>query len=138
MIEHHVDFKDEYFDSTFELRNKDGKYNVMAYILSDQFDESIKVCRFEGNGGNLTMRKEFGHGYIFKVYNEIKDYMQSQINIPHTYFDHGTRRDEYLYNETAFVEAWKNAILHNDYPEGYYPAIYLFDDHLEVFSNGYP
>lgn len=30
--EHHVEFKDEYFDSTFELRNEEGKYNEMAYL----------------------------------------------------------------------------------------------------------
>lgn len=110
----------------------------MAYLLSDQFNESIKVCRFKGKGGNLVMRKEFGNGCLFKIYNEVKDYMQSQENIVKTYFDAGTRRDEYLYNQVAFVEAWKNAILHNNYAEKQYPAIYLFDDHLEVFSNGNP
>jgi predicted HTH transcriptional regulator len=136
--EHRVEFKDEYFDSTFELRNEEGKYNEMAYLLSDQFNESIKVCRFKGKGGNLVMRKEFGNGCLFKIYNEVKDYMQSQENIVKTYFDAGTRRDEYLYNQVAFVEAWKNAILHNNYAEKQYPAIYLFDDHLEVFSNGNP
>ena len=36
------------------------------------------------------------------------------------------------------MEAWKNAILHNNYVEKHYPAIYLYDDHLEVFSNGNP
>ena len=37
----------------------------------------------------------------------------------------------------AFVEAWKNAILHNDYAERQYPQIYLYDDRLEVLSHGY-
>ena len=30
--------------------------------------------------------------------------MQSQQNIVKTYFDNGIRRDEYLYNQVAFVE----------------------------------
>ena len=51
--------------------------------------------------------------------------MQSQQNIVKTYFDNGIRRDEYLYNQVAFVEAWKNAISHNDYAERQYPQIYL-------------
>ena len=63
--------------------------------------------------------------------------MQSQQNIVKTYFDNGIRRDEYLYNQVAFVEAWKNAILHNDYAERQYPQIYLYDDRLEVLSHGY-
>ena len=84
------------------------------------------------------MRKEFGNGCLFKIYNEVKDYMQSQENIVKTYFDADTRRDEYLYNQVAFVETWKNAILHNNYAEKQYLALYLFDEYLEVFSNSNP
>ena len=136
--EHKVSFTNDNFDETFELRNAEGFYNEMAYLLSDQFNESVKVCRFKGDGGNLVLRQEFGRGCLFKIYNDVKDYMRNQVNIPRTYFDHGQRRDEFLYDEVSFVEAWKNAILHNNYVEEQYPAIYLFDDHLEVFSNGNP
>ena len=135
--EKQISYEKDSFAETFKLLDKDGKYNEMAYLLSDQFDESIKVCRFKGDGGNLVMRKEFGKGCIFKIFNEVKDYMQSQQNIVKTYFDNGIRRDEYLYNQVAFVEAWKNAILHNDYAERQYPQIYLYDDRLEVLSHGY-
>lgn len=135
--EKQISYEKDSFAETFKLLDKDGKYNEMAYLLSDQFDESIKVCRFKGDGGNLVMRKEFGKGCIFKIFNEVKDYMQSQQNIVKTYFDNGIRRDEYLYNQVAFVEAWKNAILHNDYVERQYPQIYLYDDRLEVLSHGY-
>ena len=41
--------------------------------------------------------------------------MRNQVNIPRTYFDHGQRRDEFLYDEVSFAEAWKNAIIHNNY-----------------------
>lgn len=131
-------YEEDSFAETFNLLTPDGEYNEMAFLLSDQFNFSIKVARFEDDGGNLTMRKEFGDGCLFKIFNEVKDFMQSQINKPKTYFNHGIRRDEYLYDETAFVEAWKNAVLHNDYAERHYPAVYLYDDHLEVFSNGNP
>lgn len=136
--EQRVFYDKNMFEETFCLLNVDGYYNEMAYLLSDQFDESIKICRFKGDGGNLVMRKEFGNGCIFKIYNDIINYMQSQENIVRTFFDHGQRRDEYLYDEIAFVEAWKNAVLHNDYSERQYPQIYLYDDRLEVLSHGNP
>ena len=135
--EHKVSYEDDSFAETFELLDANGKYNEMAYLLSDQFNESIKVCRFEKDG-RLTLRQEFGHGCLFKIFYDVKDYMRNQVNIPKTTFDGGIRHDIYLYDETAFEEAWKNAILHNDYAEQQYPAIYLYHDHLEVFSNGYP
>ena len=136
--ERKIKYVESSFAETFNLLTPNGEYNEMAWLLSDQFDFSIKVARFKGDGGDLVMRKEFGNGCLFKIYYEVKSYMQSQINNPRTYFDHGQRRDEYLYDEEAFVEAWKNAILHNNYAEKHYPAIYLYDDHLEVFSNGNP
>ena len=135
--EQKVSYDNDLFRETFNLLTPNGEYNEMAYLLSDQFDESIKVCRFKGDGGNLVMRKEFGYGCIFKVFNDIISYMRSNENIVRTYFDHGQRRDEYLYDEVAFVEAWKNAILHNDYAVRQYPQIYLYDDRLEVMSHGY-
>ena len=133
-----VSYDNNTFVETFNLLTPNGQYNEMAYLLSDQFDESIKVCRFKGHGGNLVMRKEFGNGCIFKIYYDVLNYMQSQENIVRTYFVHGQRRDEFLYEEVSFVEAWKNAILHNDYAMRQYPQIYLYDDRLEIMSHGYP
>ena len=138
LYEQGVSYDNNTFAETFNLLTPNGQYNEMAYLLSDQFDESIKVCRFKGDGGNLVMRKEFGNGCIFKIYYDVLNYMQSQENIVRTYFVHGQRRDEYLYEEVAFVEAWKNAILHNDYAMRQYPQIYLYDDRLEIMSHGYP
>ncbi len=135
--ENKVSYDNNLFAETFKLLTPDGKYNEMAYLLSDQFDESIKVCRFEKDG-RLTLRQEFGKGCLFKIYYDVRDYMRNQVNIPKTYFDHAQRRDEYPFDETAFVEAWKNAILHNDYSVRQYPQIYLYDDKIEVMSHGYP
>ena len=135
-----VAFQDASFGEDFNLRRENGAYNYMAYLLSDQFDESIKVARFKGKGesGDLVMRKEFGKGCIFKVFYDLKDYMDSVERRVRTYFDNGMRRDEYLYDEEAFTEAWKNAILHNSYHTGQFPQIYLYDDHLEIMSHGNP
>lgn len=135
-----VEFNEASFGEDFSLRREDGAYNYMAYLLSDQFDESIKVARFRGTGdlGDLVMRKEFGKGCIFKVFYDLLDHMNSVEHRVKTYFDKGLRRDEYLYDEGAFVEAWKNAVLHNSYHTNQFPQVYLFDDHLEVMSHGNP
>ena len=133
--EHRISYEQSSFAETFNLLNKNNKYNEMAYLLSDQFNESIKVCRFEKDG-RLTLRQEFGKGCLFKVYYDLKDYIINQVNIPKTYFDHGQRRDEYPFDEIAFVEAWKNAILHNDYSIRQYPQIYLYYNRIEIMSHG--
>ena len=135
-----VAFTEASFDEEFRLRREDGAYNYMAYLLSDQFDESIKVARFRGKGesGDLVMRKEFGKGCLFKVFYDLLDYMNSAERRVRTFFDGGLRRDEYLYDQTVFVEALKNAFLHNSYCGNQFPQVYLFDDHLEVMSHGDP
>ena len=41
-----------------------------------------------------------------------------------------------MFNMDAFKEAWINACVHNSWLEGTPPAVYLFDDRLEIVSIG--
>lgn len=62
--------------------------------------------------------------------------IQSTHNTVRSYFEQGKliRRDEFLFDYTAFREAWANACLHNDYSTHLGPSVYLYSDHLEIFS----
>lgn len=58
------------------------------------------------------------------------------INSTKTIFKNGIRQDIRLFDVDAFRESWYNACLHNNWIDGTPPAIYIFDDHLEIISTG--
>lgn len=47
LVKKRVSYDNNSFAKKFKLLDKDGKYNEMVYLLFDQFDELIKVCRFK-------------------------------------------------------------------------------------------
>ena len=60
----------------------------------------------------------------------------SIICLTKTIFENGIRKDIRLFDTDAFRESWYNACLHNDWMDGTPPAIYIFDDYLEIISTG--
>lgn len=77
---------------------------------------------------------------MLKTIDDLNSYIKSTHNIVGSFFDAGNmaRRDEYLIDQETFREWWINACLHNDYSKHLGPAVYLFNDHLEIFSYGSP
>ena len=137
-----VYYNDENFTINNHLLTKDGKYNYQAFILSDQNDLSYKIAQWEGptKRSKYVFKKEFGNGSVLKVIDDLNSYIKSTHNIVRSFFDSGNtaRRDEYLIDQESFREGWINACLHNDYSKHLGPAVYLFNDHLEIFSYGNP
>ena len=119
-----------------------GDYNYIAYMFSDQFNVSFKISKFSGNNKlpKILYRKEFGGGCILKTIDKVMDYMDGTINVVRSYFDKGksSRRDEFLFQIDAIREAYINAIIHNDWSTKTGPSIFLFNNHLEIFSYGSP
>ena len=57
-----IPFDDKTFEANLGLLTKDKKYNILAELLADNNDISIKVVRFAGtNKTNLVKRNEFGY-----------------------------------------------------------------------------
>ncbi len=52
------------------------------------------------------------------------------------FHQNGYREDISLFDRIAFREAWYNACLHNDWVDGTPPAVYVFNDRLEIISTG--
>ena len=129
-----------YNENNFAVNNhlltKDGKYNYQAFILSDQNDLSYKIARWEGK----TKMSKYLNCSVLKAIDDINSYIKSTHNIVRSFFNDGNtaRRDEYLIDQESFREGWVNACLHNDYSKHLGPAVYLFSDHLEIFSYGTP
>lgn len=137
-----INYNEENFYKNNSLLTKEHKYNYQAYLLSDQCNISYKIAKWEGNTKRSTylFKKEFGYCSILKAIDDLCSFVKSNVNQVSSYFDYGetSRRDEYLIDYNAFREGWINACLHNDYSTHLGPAVYLFNDHLEIFSYGSP
>lgn len=85
---------------------------------------------------DFVERIDFGGRSLLKSLDDVADNVKLNTNRYRAYFDSGviTWRDEYLFDNDSFREVWTNASLHNDYLTQLAPSIYVFSDHIEVFS----
>lgn len=114
-----------------------GKYNMLAYLLSDNNDASIKVVRFAGRDKTkMIMRNEYGYKCIISAMIEANNYVLS-LNETRVDIESGMERKEVkLFDSHAFEEAWTNACVHNKWIKNIPPAIYIYDDRIEIISTG--
>lgn len=127
-------------EDSFEINNgfiTNGKYNMLAELLADDNDASIKVVRFGGiDKLNMLSRNEYGYKCLLVAMKEAKDYV---LTLNETKVDIETamvRSETKLFNSHAFEEAWTNACLHNKWIKNVPPAIYIFNDRIEIISTG--
>lgn len=126
----------EEFYSDYGLLNRDGKFNLNAYLLSDNNDLSIKVVIFDGlDKSVMSKRTDYGSKCLLLSVSEVAEYFNS-ININKINFDGIVRKEESLFDFASFREAWINACLHNDWKNAIAPSIYMFDDRVEIVSYG--
>ncbi len=133
-----IHYSDTSFEINFNLRNSNNEYNLMAFLLSDQNDTSIKVCKFDGlTKVEFLSRKEFAEGCILRQMEEAYAYANNVINLIQTDVSGGKNRvDTPLIDPNSLKEAWYNAVCHNLWVEGIPPAIYGFEDRVEIISHG--
>ena len=114
-----------------------GKYNYLANLLADENDISIKVVRFSGiDKLHMVSRNEYGFKCLFIAMKQASDYISS-INETRVDIESSLERKEiHLFDEHVFDEAWTNACLHNKWIRNVPPAIYIFDNRIEIISTG--
>lgn len=118
------------------LLTRDKKFNLVAYLLSDENDVSIKVVSFEGlDKSGFSKRTEFGKKCLLLTAKEVLNYISS-INTTKIDVKDGIRKEVSLFNFEAFREAWVNACLHTAWQNVIGPSVFIFDDRIEVFSYG--
>ncbi|MBQ6052282.1 MAG: putative DNA binding domain-containing protein [Clostridia bacterium] len=128
-------------ESTFArnmgLLTKNGKYNYLAEILSDNNNCSIKVVRFRGTDKQeMISRNEYGYHCMLVSMKQVYDYVAA-LNETRVELGGDIRRKEtHLFDIECFDEAWTNACLHNRWVKNIPPAVYIFSDRIEVVSTG--
>ena len=124
------------FEDNTGLKNGDGKYNMMAFLLADENDISIKVVTFAGKDKmDLIKRNEYGGTSLVTAIDKVLDYMES-INETKVTMGNHRRTEEKLFDMPSFKEAWQNACIHTKWDKGNPPAVYIFSDRIEIISTG--
>ena len=125
----------EFFESK-GFFNKNHKFNLMSFLLSDQSNVSIKVVKFDGKDKTyMSSRTEFGNKCLLFSINEVLNYFKS-INSINVVLEDGVRKEIPLFDFNAFRESWINACLHNSWSNMIPPSIFLYDDRIEILSYG--
>ena len=118
------------------LRNDDGDFNLMAFLLSDQSDVSVKVVRFLGRDKtSMAQRKEFGNQCLVLALKQSMEYVDA-LNETNVILGTGARKETNLFDREALEEAWKNACVHNLWMDMVPPAVYIYSDRIEIISTG--
>lgn len=138
LTEKGLNLNDSTFEENLHLRTSHGDYNRQAELLADRNETSIKVARFRGKSkaGDITMRNEYGDKCLLVAMKQAYDYCADVMNVTKTRMVRDERQEQRLFDNDAFREVWYNACLHNNWADGTPPAIYVFDDRMEIISTG--
>lgn len=97
---------------------------------------SIKVAVFkEVDKSEFIKRNEYGYTCLLDSLDKVINYCDA---LNETFIDLSVRprKEQRLFSSEAFKEAWINACVHNKWSEELAPAVYWFDDRLEIVSYG--
>lgn len=124
------------FEENIGLFNQNGKYNLLAELLSDKNDISIKIVQFASKDKTImTQRTEYGLKCLILAMEQVLSYIES-INSTNVKLTNHQRIEEELFDFRAFKEAWVNACVHTKWQYRNPPAVYIFSDRIEIISTG--
>ena len=134
-----ISLKFETFKKNLGLLTKDGRYNLMAQLLSDDSHIPVRVSVFSGKtkASPLYSVKEFGNTCILLSLDKVLEYADV-INIIQADESRRitTRKDVALFDMSAFREAVINAFVHNKWIDGNAPMITVYSNRIEILSRG--
>ena len=113
------------------LKTKDGEYNYLAYLLSDQNEYPIRIKRYDGGKTpKLIEAKDFGSNCVFKLIDDSFDYLKLCVELPL-----GVRVSAIKIGDRALEDAiWRSLVcivLNNDYSFQDGMEIRVYPDRLE-------
>ncbi len=136
-IMHGLTVSNATFEKNIGLFTKNGKYNLLANILADNNDCSIKVVRFKGNDkSEMIVRNEYGYRCLILAMQSALDYVLSLNETRVELSGSSSRKEIHLFDESSLREAWNNACLHTRWDKMVPPAIYIYNDRIEIVSTG--
>ena len=127
------------FKKNMGLLTENGKYNLLAQLLSDNSYIPIRFALFNGINKASTMYsvREFGNTCLLLSLDKVLEY-GDVLNVPQA--DERERKVERkevsLFNTEVFREAIINAFVHNQWITGNAPMITVFSDRIEILSRG--
>lgn len=135
-INHGIKINQKTFLQNIGLFTPDGKYNMMAELLADENNLDIKVVTFDGtNKATMLKRTEYGGKCLLQAVQSVIDYI-NVINETKVKVGGLQRIEEKYFDPEVFKEAWLNACVHTRWVENIAPMVCIFDDRIEIDSNG--
>lgn len=124
------------FARSLELLTDSDKYNYVAYLLSDENGNSIKVAKYSSlDRCDLTENNEYGYCSLIKATKSVLAKLDIENRTAAT-ITPVERKETPLWDKVALREAVINAIVHNDYSFEVPPKFEIFPDRLEITSAG--
>ena len=127
------------FKENLGLLTIDGKYNLLAQLLSDNSHINVRVAIFAGKTKSdpLFSVKEFGMMNLLLSLDKVLDYGDT-FNIPQADERHRivTRKEISLFDAKSYREAIINAFVHNNWKDQNAPMFTFYSDRIEILSNG--
>lgn len=132
---HARDSKD-FFDS-FGFCTRNQKYNLLAYLLSDQNRTVTTVTRFAGvNKDVMRDRTAYSGQSLLRTVSDVLNFLTVMQLPKRVDLSAGNRREVSLFDLGSVREAWINACVHNSWREYIPPAVHIYNDRLEIISYG--
>ena len=126
---------DETFEENLDLLTSNGKYNLLAELMSDVNRFSIKIARFQGKDKSILIEKsEYGYQCLLVAIDRMLNRLEAE-NYTMSIMTGTKRSDKRLLDMHSLKEVLINAIVHNDWTR-VEPAVYIFEDRIEIISYG--
>lgn len=120
-----VKINNDKFEENLGLLTNNKKYNLMAELLADRNDLSIKVVTFAGKDKTVMLKRtDYGGKCLLLSVNNVLEYMES-INETKVKVGGIQRQEEKYFDFSSFKEAWMNACVHTKWSEEIPPAVYI-------------
>ena len=129
----HLD--DSSFEANLGLKTPQGKYNLLAELMSDKNTIPLIVVKFNGRDKtSVSERSDYGFQCLLFAFEQVRNRLAAE-NIRVTDTTTRPRKDKTLFDFNCVNEAVINALVHNDWAQSQ-PLISLFEDRPEILSHG--
>lgn len=128
----------ETFEDNLNLRTPNGKYNILAQLLSDDSKITFRVAIFNGISkvDRMSGIEDFGKTCLLYSLNDILLY-GNIINKTQSSDDGRMPRvDTPYFDHSVYSEAVINAFVHNDWLYEDAPQLNVYNDRVEIVSHG--
>ena len=134
-----VQLNPDTYKKNLSFYTEDGKYNLLAQLMSDNSHIPFRVAIFSGTSkaDNMYSVREFGNQCLLYTLDAVLQYGDVLNIIQADERNRIVERKEVpLFENAAFREAVINAFVHNLWVSGNEPMISVFSDRIEILSRG--